>query len=96
VTFQRQDFNGLVHIKNCEDEERSWHFLKVGVETILLANWYRPAATIQEGFVQLYSDVAEYFQECSGVMIAGDLNVHHKKWMRLSNDNTQNRFEIVL
>ena len=33
LTFQRQDFNGLVHIKNCDDEERSWHFLNLGAET---------------------------------------------------------------
>ena len=23
--LQRGDFNGLVHIKDCEEEERSWH-----------------------------------------------------------------------
>ena len=39
MTLQRKDFNGLVHIKNCDDEERSWHFLTLGVETILFANW---------------------------------------------------------
>ena len=88
MTFQRQDFNGLVHIKNCEQEERSWHFLKVGIETVLLANWYRPGATDHDGFVWLHAEIAEYFQECSGVLMAGDLNVHHKKWLRYSNDNT--------
>jgi len=31
LTLQRDDFNGLVHIKNCAVEERSWHFLKVGI-----------------------------------------------------------------
>jgi hypothetical protein len=88
LTLQRDDFNGLVHIKNCAVEERSWHFLKVGIETVLLANWYRPGATEHDEFVGLYSEVAEYFQECSGVLIAGDLNIHHKKWLRYSNDNT--------
>ena len=89
MTLQRRDFNGLVHIKDCDEEERSWHFLKLGVETILVANWYRPGATIHDGFSKLYLEVAEYFQESSGVLIAGDLNVHHKKWLRHSNDNTQ-------
>jgi hypothetical protein len=88
VTLQRSDFNGLVHIKNCDEEERSWHFLKVGIETVLLANWYRPGASDHDGFVRLHAEVAEYFQECSGVLMAGDLNVHHKKWLRHSNDNT--------
>ena len=90
LTLQRKDFNGLVHIKNCDDEERSWHFLTMGVETILFANWYRPGATAidHDGFQNLYAEVGEYFQEMSGIFIAGDLNVHHKRWLRYSNDNT--------
>ena len=78
LTFQRQDFNGLVHIKNCDDEERSWHFLNLGAEAFLIANWYRPGASVHDGFARLHQEVAEYFQECSGVLIVGDLNVHHK------------------
>ena len=88
LTLQREDFNGLVHIKNCEEEERSWHFLTMGVEVILFANWYRPGATEHDGFVNLYSEVGEYFQEVSGILMAGDLNVHHKRWLNYSNDNT--------
>jgi len=89
LTLQREDFNGLVHIKNCVEEERSWHFLTLGVETILLANWYRPGATVHDGFANLYAEVGEHFQEMSGILIAGDLNIHHKRWLRYSNDNTQ-------
>ena len=39
MTLKRSDFNGLVHIENAKSgEERSWHFLKVGVDTILIGN----------------------------------------------------------
>ena len=89
MTLQRNDFNGMVHIKNCEEEERSWHFLNLGIESFLLANWYRPGASTHDGFVRLYAEVSEYFQQCSGMLIAGDLNIHHKQWLRFSNDNTQ-------
>ena len=58
ITFQRDDFNGLVHIANSESDERSWHFLRLGVETILLANWYRPGASIHDNYQQLYSETA--------------------------------------
>ena len=88
LTLQRHDFNGLVHIKNCDDEERSWHFLRLGLDTILLANWYRPGAIVHDRFVNLYAELAEYWYEISGVLIAGDLNVYHKKWLRHSPDNT--------
>jgi len=82
LTLQRDDFNGLVKICNCLTEERSWHFLRLGVETILLANWYRPGASEHEGYKHLYEEVAQYYQEISNVFIAGDLNVHHRKWLR--------------
>jgi len=88
LTLQRDDFNGLVHISSCKDEERDWHFLRLGVETILVANWYRPGASIRDGFTKLYEEVALHFQEVSGIYIAGDLNVHHNKWLRFSNGDT--------
>ena len=89
LTLQRNDFNGMVHIKNSDEEERSWHFLNLGIETFLFANWYRPGATDHDDFVKLYDELSEYFYQCSGILIAGDLNIHHKKWLRYSNDNTQ-------
>ena len=38
LTFQRGDFKGPVHIRNCEDEERNLHFLRLDVDIILVAN----------------------------------------------------------
>ena len=29
-----------------------------------------------------------YFDEVSGIVVAGDLNIHHKKWLKYSNANT--------
>jgi len=89
ATFTREDFNGLVHITNSENEERSWHFLKLGVETYLLANWYRAGASELDGFSSLYSELAEYFPQISGVVIVGDLNIHHKRWLRFSREDIQ-------
>ena len=78
-----------MHIRNSEDEERSWHFLRLGVDTILVANWYRPDATIHTTCANLYTEMNEFFHEISGIVIAGDLNIHHKKWLRYSNANTE-------
>ena len=75
LILQRDDFNALVHIKDCDEEERSWHFLNLGIETFLIANWYRPGASTHDGFVRLYAEVSEHFQQCSGILIAGDLNI---------------------
>ena len=86
--MQRNDFNGLVHIGNTPDEERSWHFLKLGVDTILVANWYRPGASIHDGFSTLYAEMYEYFSQVSGIVIIGDLNIHHKRWLIHSREDT--------
>ena len=67
AAYQRKDFNGLVHISNCEAEERSWHFLRLEMETILVANWYRPPASDHDKFERLYAEVAKYYQEVTGI-----------------------------
>ena len=38
ITLCRQGFNHLVFIKNSKNEERSWHFLNLDPEVILLGN----------------------------------------------------------
>ena len=89
MTLRRWDFNGLVHIANCATEERSWHFLKIGIETILVGNWYRPGSSEHDGFTCLYAELAEYFAQVTGVLLVGDLNIHHRRWLHHSNDNTR-------
>ena len=51
-------------------------------------NWYRPGASAFDGFTELHAELAEYFAEVSGVLLIGDLNIHRKRWLRFSNDNT--------
>ena len=65
LTLQRQDFNCLVHIKNCEMEERSLHFLRVDVETFLVINWYRPGSSDHDGFQELYKELKMYTGQIS-------------------------------
>ena len=89
LTLQRDDFNCLVHIGNSSTEERSWHFLRVDTETYLVANWYRSGSVIHDGFHLLHNEIRIHFEEISGIILAGDLNVHHKKWLKFSNTNTQ-------
>jgi len=88
LTLRRSDFNGLVHVANTEGEERSWHFLKVGIDTILVGNWYRPGSTVHDNFSTLYTELGEYFAQVSGIILVGDLNIHHQRWLRFSNANT--------
>ena len=88
LTLRREDYNGLVHISNSSSEERSWHFLKLGLETVLLGNWYRPGASDFDEFSELYGEMSEFFDQISGVLLLGDLNIHHKRWLRFSSGDT--------
>ena len=88
LTLRRSDFNALVHVSNAEREERSWHFLKVGVDTILLGNWYRPGASSFDGFSSLYDELGKFFNQVSGIILVGDLNIHHQRWLKFSRENT--------
>ena len=88
MTLCRSDFNALAHVRNCLEEERSWHFLNIGAETFLVGNWYRPGATVHDGFEKLQNDFNDFAGDVTGVIIAGDVNVHHQRWLRYSNANT--------
>ena len=94
LTLQREDFNALVHIRNCENEERSLHFLRLDSETCLIANWYRPGALEHDGFTNLAVELKDLFDQISGIVIAGDLNIHHQRWLRFSNGNSQIGVEL--
>ena len=61
LTLRRDDFNCLVHIQNSDSEERSWRFLRVQLETILLINWYRSPSVIRDHFGQLYKEMSSFF-----------------------------------
>ena len=88
LTLARHDFNRLVHIENSEYDERSWHYLHIEPETILLGNWYRPGATIHDGYVNLISEIEKHSTDSTGTILSGDLNIHHARWLRHSNGNS--------
>ena len=88
LTLARDGFNQIAHIRNSVFEERSWHYLNLGPEVILLGNWYRPGASPHDGFSELHADLTEFVSEITGVILSGDMNVHHKSWLRFSSGNT--------
>ena len=88
LTLARADFNHIAQIANSKTEERSWHYLNLEPENILIGNWYRPGATEHDGFEALQNEIVEFSSECTGIILTGDLNIHHAKWLRFSNGNS--------
>ena len=37
----------------------------------------------------MHEEIATLYPGVSGVLIAGDMNIHHKRWLRFSNANSQ-------
>jgi len=88
LTLARSDFNRLVHIENSKVKKRSWHFLHMDPEILLLGNWYRPGATEHDAYAALQEEMGAHVLEATGIILSGDLNVHHARWLRFSNGNT--------
>ena len=57
-------------------------------EVLLVGIWYRPGATIHDGYAALQEEIAEHSSDATGMILAGDLNIHHAKWLRHSNGNS--------
>ena len=60
LALVRNDFNRLVFICDSATEERAWHFLHADPEVLLVGNWYRPDATIHDGYAALQEEIAEH------------------------------------
>ena len=55
----------------------------------MLANWYRPGASEFDDFSALYVEMAQYHAENTGILLVGDLNIHHKRWLHFSSEDTR-------
>ena len=89
LTLVRSDFGDLAHICNSVNDERSWHFLQMGPEIIFIGNWYRPGASDHDAYQELQEEMNKYMPDATGIILSGDLNIHHIKWLRFSNGNSQ-------
>ena len=57
-------------------------------KVLLIGNWYRPGATVHDGHAALQAEVAKLAEYVTGMILAGDCNIHLARWLRYSNDNS--------
>ena len=75
----------IVHIADSDDFERSWLIIHSDHGKILLGVWYRPPAYGElSSILALKSELALHMDGCMGVVLVGDMNVHHSGWLRHS------------
>ena len=88
VIFERDGLNMLVHLESSSEAERVWAVLHTDVGPFLLGNWYRPPDAPWSQTESLSSELTRLADDYVGVILVGDMNVHHARWLRHSNGNT--------
>ena len=72
-------------MQDSPDAERQWLILHTNQGPFLLANWYRPPCAGEVDTIKsLQSEWQALKAMAMGTVVVGDLNVHHKSWLRFS------------
>ena len=88
VAFARQDVNNIVFLKHVDGGERSWHLCQRDTGSIAICNWYlSPNAPLEE-LDAVEQEIREMSEIADSILVAGDLNVHQRSWLRYSREDT--------
>ena len=85
IVFAQANLRNVVHISNSNDAERSWHYLHSDLGIIAICNWYRPPGSPEIHISSLRKEIDKIKEEAQNIVIMGDLNIHHAKWLFHSN-----------
>ena len=88
ITYARKTLSNISHYKSSDDCERMWHLLLRDSGCIAICNWYLPPGATLEEIESLNSELAEVTQVAHTCVLTGDLNVHHRSWLRFSREDT--------
>ena len=55
---------------------------------LLLGLWYRPPNDPRHSIDTLDAELDKHAPSHNGTLLTGDLNIHHKRWLRFSHSNT--------
>ena len=85
--YSKNTVRNIGLIEESKVAERTWSTLHTDIGPILIGNWYRPGD--EDLDVEAFQEEAQkHSNGMIGTIIVGDLNVHHKKWLRYSSGNT--------
>ena len=88
AVFASNSMSSIALSHYSESAERMWCTLHTNIGDLLLANWYRPPdddGTCIDTFVE---EINNMRGGVVGVIVLGDLNIHHARWLKHSNANT--------
>ena len=87
--FVRTKFADIALVEYISGAERMWCVLHTNIGALLIGNWYRPLDENGSSINMLQSEIERLRDDCVGVILLGDINIHHTRWLRFSNRNTE-------
>ena len=88
VCYCKKHITWLVHHGNSVVNERSWHVVHLNIGDFLIGHWYRSDHLPHDAFAELRQELQLHISDYLGILLCGDLNIHHKKWLHYSHSNT--------
>ena len=89
IVFARTALADIAVVEYITDAERMWCVLHTNLGALLIGNWYRPPDEDGSSVIILPTEIERLRCDCVGVILLGDINIHHKRWLRHSYSNTE-------
>ena len=64
------------------------YMLHTNLSTMLLGNWYKAPDEDVSSINNLQAEIMRLRGDNIGVILVGDVNVHHSRWLHFSSSNT--------
>ena len=96
AVFARVDIVGrMAMIEKSTSAERLWMLMHTDLGPFLLGLWYRPPVPGETATIDsLWEEWGRHSPHALGTIMLGDLNIHHKKWLRHSSENTPEGYAL--
>jgi hypothetical protein len=90
ILFARDCYaNNVTLIEKSGDAERLWATIHSDLGPYLLCVWYRPPIPGETRTIESFRDeLYKHRPDVIGTIVIGDINIHHKRWLRRSSGNT--------
>ena len=86
--FARSSLTNIALLEYEDGAERMWCALLTNLGTILLGNWYRPPDDDGSSLDGLAAAISRLQSDVIGILLVGDVNIHHQRWLHHSHSNT--------
>ena len=84
----REGTANVVHVANSSNSERFWLLLTSDIRPLLIGACRRPPDDGMRSIASLEDELEEHGRDAIGVLLLGDMNIHHRKWLVHSAWNT--------